>query len=69
MADLQRFHAKSAIREVAAIANRKKVAVRAAFLFLSSQDALKAVPLMGLIRRALVNYVACCRRGRSDAAF
>lgn len=51
MADLQRFHAKSAIREVAAIANRKKVAVRAAFLFLSSQDALKAVPWMGLIWR------------------
>lgn len=45
------FTLKSAIREVAAIANRKKVAVRAAFLFLSSQDALKAVPWMGLIWR------------------
>ena len=47
----------------------KKIAVRAAFLFLSSQDVLKAVPWMGLIWRALANCVACCRRGRSDAVF
>ena len=46
------FTLKFAIRELAAIANRKKVTVRAVFLFLISQDVLKAVPWMGLIWRA-----------------
>ena len=53
-----------------AIANRKNVAVRAAFLFLSSQDVLKAVPWMGLIWRALagVDLTQCFRQSGPDFA-
>lgn len=60
---------KSAIREVAAIANRKKVAVRAAFFVFELPRCLKSGAVDGADLACLVNCVACCRRGRSDAAF